>query len=65
MKTWTEKVVEYAGELDVAALEVIAELDEIDGIVYGSKEYRLLIREVAELHKVGRKDLMMRVRDYL
>jgi len=65
MSSWTEQVFEYAGDLDCAAQEVIAELDEQDGIVIGTKEYRLLIKQIAEACNVGKRDLDARVREYL
>lgn len=64
-RTWHEKVISYAGNLDVAAQEVIAELDEQDGIVIESKSYKFLIRAKAREYGVGPKDLAMRVREYL
>lgn len=65
MTSWYERVVAYAGDLDVAAQEVIAELDDQDGVVYGSKDFKLLIREKAREHKVGLRDLLARVKEYL
>ena len=61
MKSWYERSVEYDGDLNVAAQEVIAELDPDDGVIFGSKDFELLIREKAREHKVGRKDLKARV----
>ncbi|MBK7864349.1 MAG: hypothetical protein IPJ65_38265 [Archangiaceae bacterium] len=65
MKSWTEKVVAYAGDLDVAAQEVIAELDDQDGLRPFGNEFKELVREMARKHRVGRKDLLCRVREYL
>lgn len=65
MKSWTEKVIAYSGDLDVAAQEVIAELDEDDGIVLYSKDFEVLIREKAREHRVGKKDLRARVLEFI
>ncbi len=66
--TWLNKTasaVDYDGDLTVAAHEVIAELDETDGIVIGSKSYRMLIRLKARQHNVSRRDLDARVGEFL
>jgi hypothetical protein len=66
--TWinrTERAVDYDGDLAVAAHEVIAELDDSDGIVIGSLSYNQLIRQKAKEHKVLRKDLEVRVGEFL
>ena len=58
-----ERAVSYDGDLMVAVHEVLAELDETDGVVMGTKEYRSLIRQKAREHKVNRKDLDVTVRE--
>lgn len=65
MKTWTERVITYQGELDQAAMRLISELDDVDGVVVGSKEFRVLIKQVAREFKVGPKDLARRVKEFL
>ena len=65
MKTWMERVVSYEGDLDAAAHEVITELDDVDGLAVDTKEFRLLIRSKAREHKVGPKDLALRVQEFL
>jgi hypothetical protein len=65
MSSWAEKVNEYAMTLDCAAQEVLAELDDTDGLMPFGKEFKLLIKSKAREHKVGRKDLLRRVREYL
>lgn len=52
-----ERAVAYDGDLMVAAHEVLAELDDTDGVVVGTKAFRLLVREMARKHNVGVKDL--------
>ncbi len=63
--TWSEKNVQYAGLLDSAAQDVLANLDDEDGYVIGTKEYRELVKAIAKEWGVGRKDLDARVKDYL
>ncbi len=53
----TSEAIAYSGDLTVAAHEVIAELDDQDGITVGTKEFRSLIRDKAREHKVAYKDL--------
>lgn len=65
MKTWYERSVEYAGDLDVAAQDVISHLDDDEGVVINSEDFYLLVREKAKEHNVGRKDLLRMVREHL
>lgn len=65
MKTWMERCVSYEGDLDTAAQQVISELDDTDGVVLDTKEYRFLIRSTAALYKVGVKDLARRVQEFI
>lgn len=62
-RTLVERAVQYDGDLMVAAHEVMAELDDQDGVVMDSKAYRLLIRQKAREHKVNRRDLDATVRE--
>lgn len=57
--------VSYDGDLHVAAHEVLAELDDTDGVTVGSKDFRQLIKDKAKEHKVGRKDLRLLVMELL
>ncbi len=57
--------VSYDGDLLVAAQEVIAELDDTDGLVIGTSEYKEYVRQKATEHKVLYKDLLRRVRECL
>lgn len=55
------EAVSYDGDLTVAAMEVIAELDDVDGIQKGTKAFRVLVRDKSREHKVAYLDLMVRV----
>ena len=57
--------VAYDGDLLVAAQEVIAELDDQDGLVTDTPEYKEYVKQKAKEHKVGYKDLLRRVRECL
>ena len=57
--------VSYDGDLLVAAQEVIAELDDQDGVIKGTKDYRRLVREKAKAHNVMFLDLLIRVNECL
>jgi hypothetical protein len=65
MRSWMERIVSYEGDLDAAAQTLISELDEVDGVVVGSKEFRVLIKTVAREFKVGPRDLARRVQEFL
>lgn len=64
-RSLTEEAVDYEGDLAVAANEVVAELDDTDGVVIGSKEYKVLIKQKAREHRVLRRDLEVRVLEIL
>lgn len=62
--SWINRVsqaVDYEGDIAVAANEVLAELDDTDGLQVGTKAFRALIRAKAREHRVLYKDLTTRV----
>lgn len=61
----TARAIDYDGDLTVAAHEVVAELDDTDGVVIGSKDYKRLIRLKSQEHRVSRRDLEVRVLEIL
>ena len=65
MRSRFEEAVSYDGDLLVAANEVIAELDDQDGVQVGSDDFKRLLREKAKEHNVSVKDLRVRVKECL
>lgn len=64
-RSLTEEAVSYDGDLLVAANEVLAELDDEDGVSVGTKAFRLLLKAKAKEHKVNRNDLRVLVLELL
>ena len=49
---------DYGRDVDFAAMEVVSELDDTDGVVVDTPEYRHLVRQKAAAYGVRVKDVL-------
>ena len=64
-RTLIEEAVAYDGDLVQAASVVLSTLDDQDGLTLGSDDFMSVVEKVAREYGVGKRDLLVRVKELL